>query len=116
MQRNGTLARRLKVHRGIAHAKDLGRLVELDGKKDIDIWINAECNRFHGTDGWIFPALTLPEEGLPSFSTDLCRYVPLNKIKLRVDIFFTYEKGRELGFFRNDTALLTNATGSLTFD
>ncbi|KAH1028811.1 sensory neuron membrane protein 1 isoform X1 [Dendroctonus ponderosae] len=70
--RNGTLTRRLKVHRGIAHAKDLGRLVELDGKKEINIWRQAECNRFHGTDGWIFPALSTPEEGLPSFSTDLC--------------------------------------------
>ncbi|CAH1124067.1 unnamed protein product [Ceutorhynchus assimilis] len=79
--RNGTIPKRMKIQRGIKHYQDLGRLIEVDGQREIDLWSSDECNRFEGTDGWIFPPLAEPEEGLKSYSTDLCRNIKLNYVK-----------------------------------
>nr|WJJ63367.1 sensory neuron membrane protein 1b [Pachyrhinus yasumatsui] len=93
--RNATKTSRVKILRGINNAKDLGKLIEFDGKKEINLWSTKECNRFEGTDGWIFPALSTPEEGIKSFSTDLCRNIKVNYIndtiykKIKVGIYET---------------------------
>ncbi|KAL1489743.1 hypothetical protein ABEB36_013678 [Hypothenemus hampei] len=90
--RNASLTGRIKILRGIKKSKDLGRLIEMDGKKKTTLWNSEQCNRFEGTDGWIFPPLLTPEEGLKSYSPDLCRNVKLNykgdtvykKVSLRI--------------------------------
>lgn len=74
-QRNATTTGSLKVLRGIKHYQDLGRLLEVNGKKSVGIWGSDQCNRYDGTDSWIFPPLIKPEDGLKSFSADLCRLV-----------------------------------------
>ncbi|CAH0560926.1 unnamed protein product [Brassicogethes aeneus] len=71
--RNGTHQKRFKVLKGIKHSKDLGRLLELDSQNELKIWGTPQCNRFKGTDGWIFPPGLDKEEGVWSFSADLCR-------------------------------------------
>ncbi|XP_076274573.1 sensory neuron membrane protein 1-like [Rhynchophorus ferrugineus] len=93
--RNATKKQRIKVLRGISQSSDLGRVLEVDGQKETTIWGTKECNRFNGTDGWIFPPLMKPEEGLKSFSTDLCRNIKLSYVndtilkKLKVRIYET---------------------------
>ncbi|XP_045479908.1 sensory neuron membrane protein 1-like isoform X2 [Harmonia axyridis] len=73
--RNDTLGPRTKVKRGIRNSKELGSLVEFDGKKQLDMYDSKECNKFHGTDGWIFPPGLDTDEGIWTFSGDLCRNV-----------------------------------------
>lgn len=59
--------------RGVKDYRDVGRVIEYDSKDNIDIWPTEECNKFDGTDGTIFPALLRQEDGLVSFSPELCR-------------------------------------------
>ncbi|CAG9819911.1 unnamed protein product [Phaedon cochleariae] len=61
--------------RGIRHSEDLGKVLEVDGKKEVTLWSTKACNHFRGTDGWIIPPLLKPEEGLWTHSTDLCRNI-----------------------------------------
>ncbi|VEN39902.1 unnamed protein product [Callosobruchus maculatus] len=73
--RNATVGGRIKVSRGILNYKDVGRVLEIDGKKEISLWTTEWCNRFRGTDGWIIPPLLEEGESVRVFGTDLCRNV-----------------------------------------
>lgn len=64
----------MKIKRGIKSAKDVGRVIEFDGKRDIDVWGGKPCDNFVGTDSTIFPPGLRPDEGLQSFAPDICRY------------------------------------------
>ncbi|KAJ8927990.1 hypothetical protein NQ314_019518 [Rhamnusium bicolor] len=70
--RNATIGKRFKVGRGISNSKDLGRVLEVEDQKELTLWGEKQCNIFKGTDGWIFPPFLTPEEGIWSFSIDLC--------------------------------------------
>nr|CAI5843329.1 unnamed protein product [Callosobruchus analis] len=81
-QRNATVGGRIKVSRGISNYKDVGRVLEIDGKKEINLWTTEWCNRFRGTDGWIIPPLLEEGESVRVFGTDLCRnieVIPVSK-------------------------------------
>ncbi|XP_050300236.1 sensory neuron membrane protein 1-like [Anthonomus grandis grandis] len=78
--RNASHNKRLKVLRGISYSKELGRLIEVDGEKEVSFWSTSKCNSFDGTDGWIFPPLLAADEGLKSYSTDLCRNMKVNYV------------------------------------
>lgn len=71
--KNKTLEGRFKVKRGIKNSHDLGRVLEYEDKKQMDIWGSKECNQYHGTDSTIFPPFLKREEGLWSYAPDLCR-------------------------------------------
>nr|CAH7722186.1 unnamed protein product [Callosobruchus chinensis] len=73
--RNATVGGRIKVSRGISNYKDVGRVLEIDGKKEINLWTTEWCNRFRGTDGWIIPPLLEDGEPVRVFGTDLCRNI-----------------------------------------
>lgn len=72
-QRNATKGKRVKVLRGISNHEELGRILEVDGKRQLDLWGTQECNTFKGTDGWIFPPLLTKETEIASYAADLCR-------------------------------------------
>ncbi|XP_044748496.1 sensory neuron membrane protein 1-like isoform X2 [Coccinella septempunctata] len=71
--KNATPGKPFKIYRGQKKSRNLGLIIEYDGKKQMDVWSTKECNKFGGTDGTIFPPFLKKEEGLESFSSDLCR-------------------------------------------
>ncbi|CAD1478955.1 unnamed protein product [Heterotrigona itama] len=72
--KNGTiLPDRIRVLRGIKNYKDVGKVVELNGQKMLDLWAGDECNTFNGTDSTIFAPLLTEEDDIVSFSPDICR-------------------------------------------
>lgn len=75
LQKNATGGKRVKVFRGIKNSHDLGRVVEHNHEKMMKVWPTKACNEYQGTDGTIFPPLLQKDEGLWSFSPDLCRFV-----------------------------------------
>lgn len=75
LQRNGTLHSRIKVLRGSRTAADVGRVVSINNKSDLDIWPDEKCNEFRGTDGWIFPSFLEKDEGIWTVAPELCRSV-----------------------------------------
>lgn len=56
---------------------ELGRLVEVNHEKESKVWSTKKCNRFRGTDGWIFPPFIKQELGFWTYSSDLCRNMHL---------------------------------------
>ncbi|KAL3265256.1 hypothetical protein HHI36_009470 [Cryptolaemus montrouzieri] len=81
--RNATEGKRTTIKRGIKDSKDLGKLVDYDGMKQLNMYDSEECNKFQGTDGWIFPPFLTREEGLWAFSGELCRSVHVKYVEPR---------------------------------
>ncbi|XP_011635608.1 sensory neuron membrane protein 1-like isoform X1 [Pogonomyrmex barbatus] len=72
--KNGTVVpQRMKVLRGVKNFKDVGRVLEFDGKPALDIWPEDHCNAFNGTDSTIFPPLFGPDDDIVSFGYEICR-------------------------------------------
>ncbi|XP_076639657.1 sensory neuron membrane protein 1 [Colletes latitarsis] len=72
--KNGTVVpERIRVLRGIKNYKDVGRVIEFDGKPALTIWSDDHCNAFNGTDSTIFPPLLTDDDDIVSFSPDICR-------------------------------------------
>lgn len=71
---NGTIRpERMRVLRGTKFYKDVGRVLEWDGKPQLDIWPEEHCNKFNGTDSTIFPPLFGPDDDIVSFGYEICR-------------------------------------------
>nr|AII01130.1 SNMP [Dendrolimus houi] len=60
------------VKRGIKNVMDVGQVVAIDGKPEMDIWRDS-CNQYQGTDGTVFPPFLTRKDRLQSYSGDLCR-------------------------------------------
>ncbi|KAJ3662444.1 hypothetical protein Zmor_006794 [Zophobas morio] len=71
--KNGTPGKTFKVLRGVKTNHDVGRILEYDDKKEMEVWPTKECNQYQGTDGTVFAPYLTKEEGLASFAPDLCR-------------------------------------------
>lgn len=54
---NGTYEKqkRIRINRGIESLQDLGKIVRIDDKDNINTWNDDNCNAFRGTDGTAFP-------------------------------------------------------------
>jgi len=63
----------MRVLRGTKNFKDVGRVLEWDGKPALDIWPEEHCNEFNGTDSTIFPPLFGPDDDIVSFGYEICR-------------------------------------------
>lgn len=59
--------------RGKKNIKDLGKIIELNGKEVQDVWFDDECNNVYGTDGTIFPPFMNKEDVVQVFVAQLCR-------------------------------------------
>nr|XP_032291689.1 sensory neuron membrane protein 1 [Drosophila virilis] len=73
---NHTNAGRFKVSRSRSRQSSVGRVLAFNEAKQLHIWPelnNTSCNRLRGTDGTIFAPLMRPEQGLWSYSPQLCR-------------------------------------------
>ncbi|XP_030557984.1 sensory neuron membrane protein 1-like [Drosophila novamexicana] len=73
---NHTNAGHFKVSRSRSRQSSVGRVLAFNEAKQLHIWPelnNTSCNRLRGTDGTIFAPLMRPEQGLWSFSPQLCR-------------------------------------------
>ncbi|KAK9307566.1 hypothetical protein QLX08_002177 [Tetragonisca angustula] len=85
--RNGTIAPdRIRVLRGTKDYKDVGKVIELNGQKKLNVWPEDECNTFHGTDATIFAPILTENEDLVTFLSESCRSFSLhfshkNKVK-----------------------------------
>ncbi|KAJ2951447.1 hypothetical protein O0L34_g13600 [Tuta absoluta] len=71
--RNGTIdAHVVTVKRGVKNVMDVGQVVAIDGKPEMELW-RDECNQYGGTDGTVFPPFLKETDRLASYSGDLCR-------------------------------------------
>lgn len=59
--------------RGVKYWKDVGKVTEVNGKPELDIWTEDQCNEFNGTDSTIFAPLLTEQDDIVSFSPDICR-------------------------------------------
>ncbi|KAL1489742.1 hypothetical protein ABEB36_013677 [Hypothenemus hampei] len=71
--KNATPGKRIKAFRGSQDFHLVGRIVTYDTKFKMEVWNDTKCDVIFGTDGTIFPPMLKKEEGLASFSPDLCR-------------------------------------------
>ncbi|XP_063914720.1 sensory neuron membrane protein 1-like [Zophobas morio] len=69
--RNGTVPQQITVYRGIKNGESLGEVVSIDNHTDLQIWPKGSCNKYRGTDGWIFPPFL--KDNIDIVAPDLCR-------------------------------------------
>lgn len=72
-QKNNSIGGRFRVKRGIENIKDVGRVVEYEGQKQLSVYDGEECNKFRGTDSTIFPPFLTTSDKVEAFAPDLCR-------------------------------------------
>nr|CAD7431432.1 unnamed protein product [Timema monikensis] len=70
--RNGTGTETFRIDRGLSDPQNLGRIVEYEGREDLDVWSQDTCNMINGTDASIFPP-SLTDSNIYIFSTFCCR-------------------------------------------
>ncbi|XP_018396924.1 PREDICTED: sensory neuron membrane protein 1-like [Cyphomyrmex costatus] len=72
--KNGTaVEERMKVLRGVRNYKEVGQVLEFNGKPALDIWPEDHCNAYNGTDSTIFAPLFGPDDDVVSFGYEICR-------------------------------------------
>ena len=59
----------------------MGRIATIDGKTEQNIWDGDECNKIQGTDSTIFPPFMTKEQGLWTFTPDICRSIAAHYVK-----------------------------------
>lgn len=64
-----------KVLRGSRDYRDLGRVIAVDGKEELDIWNGKKCNQILGTDGLIFPPIHTKNEPYYIYVRPLCHSI-----------------------------------------
>ncbi|XP_050598000.1 sensory neuron membrane protein 1 isoform X2 [Bombus affinis] len=97
--KNGTvLPDRIRVLRGVKYWKDVGKVTEVNGKPELDIWTEDQCNEFNGTDSTIFAPLLTEQDDIVSFSPDICRSLSARfDRKTKVAGINTYHYTADLG-------------------
>ncbi len=75
IQKNATPdANVLTVKRGMKDIQELGQVVALNGKPQMDFWNGMPCNEIKGTDTTIYPPFLKPHEDIYGFGVEICRY------------------------------------------
>nr|CAD7201107.1 unnamed protein product [Timema douglasi] len=75
--RNGTIKGRYRVDRGISDPRNLGRIVEYEGRKNVTAWGQEQCNMINGTDASIFPPFQTDPQ-IDVFFPEICRSLSLD--------------------------------------
>ncbi|XP_053979000.1 sensory neuron membrane protein 1-like isoform X1 [Hylaeus volcanicus] len=89
---------RIRVLRGIKNYKDVGRVIEFDGKPALTTWPEDHCNTLNGTDASIFPPLMTTDDDIVSFAPDLCRSLSAQyRFDTKVRGLKTYRYTTDLG-------------------
>ena len=67
----------MRVIRGLKNIKDVGKVVEYNGKPNISIWGDDYCDTFNGTDGTVFHPFFDKKgaDDLVAFNPNLCRSI-----------------------------------------
>lgn len=76
-QYNDTISGVYKVLRGKRYPRELGKIVELDGKDKMKTWKTDKCNEYRGTDGLIFPPFQTIDQPVTFFIKQLCWNIDL---------------------------------------
>lgn len=76
-KKNYTNAGRFSVSRGSRDISTLGQVMAFNGETDLDLYSEAVCDKWNGTDGLIFPPFLSKNEPIFAFVPDLCRSVGL---------------------------------------
>nr|CAD7431429.1 unnamed protein product [Timema monikensis] len=74
--RNGTIKGRYRVDRGISDPRNLGKIVEYEGRKNVTAWGQEQCNMINGTDSSIFPPF-ITDSQIDVFFPEICRSLSL---------------------------------------
>lgn len=72
-QKNGTDAGHFEVFRGMHDVTRVGEVIEYNGDIELDEYDEAECNKWKGTDGLMFPPFMEREKPIWAFAPELCR-------------------------------------------
>ncbi|KAL7736287.1 hypothetical protein ACLKA6_002956 [Drosophila palustris] len=73
---NHTNAGNFKVARSRSKGSTVGRVLQFNGADELQVWQDtntSSCNRLRGTDATIFAPFMRPQQGLWSYSAQLCR-------------------------------------------
>lgn len=73
-QKNNSAGGRFRVKRGIQDIREVGKVIEYEGQKQLSVYDGDECNKFRGTDSTIFGPFLTPSDKIEAFAPDLCRY------------------------------------------
>lgn len=61
------------VFRGKKVTSDMGRVVAFNGATEMKTYDDADCNKYFGTDGSIFPPFMKKKEGVWGYEPSMCR-------------------------------------------
>lgn len=69
----------MTMHTGQDDYQKLGLLEKVGGKNNRGIWHDKECDRVHGTEGFMFPPgmYARPNAALDVYAVDMCRSLKL---------------------------------------
>lgn len=79
-QKNGVDLDRITMHTGSPDIETLGVIERVNGKDNLHIWDDEQCDKIGGTDGTMFPPKSIQNTSKPIyvFSKDICRQIPLH--------------------------------------
>ena len=73
IQKNGTEYQNFTVGTGTDNIKQLGKILEYDGKESLSIWFTDQANMINGSDGFSFGPYKEKSDVLEIFNADFCR-------------------------------------------
>lgn len=97
---------RFKVLRGSKNVFDLNRVVEIDGKDEMEFYEEDYCNQYRGTDGYLFPPFMNKNDSVWVNERSVCLSLAIHPIKSsRFNGITTYTYSTDFGDIANDENL-----------
>lgn len=66
------------MFRGLKNIRDAGKVIEVDGQTEMDVWDGEQCNKIHGTDGLVLNPFQPKEKPLSFFIKPICASLHLD--------------------------------------